>query len=69
MKRPSFIYRYIIIACILTIPPILSTHYGSIFLGKENGILLGFVLVFLVCLLLVGNYTWMVGEMMRINEV
>ncbi len=28
--------------CILTFPPILSAHYGSIFLGKENGVLLGF---------------------------
>ena len=27
---------------ILTFPPILSAHYGSIFLGKENGVLLGF---------------------------
>tara|TARA_B100000900_G_scaffold265096_1_gene226153 strand:- start:1082 stop:1240 length:159 start_codon:yes stop_codon:yes gene_type:complete len=27
---------------ILVGPPILSAHYGSIYLGKENGVLLGF---------------------------
>jgi|TARA_B100000401_G_C52782558_1_gene709019 hypothetical protein len=42
LKRPSFILRYIIIGSILVIPPILSTHYGSIFFGKENGTLIGF---------------------------
>ena len=42
MKRPPFIYRYIIVGLILIVPPILSAHYGSIFLGKENGTLLGF---------------------------
>ena len=42
LKRPPFIYRYIIVGCILVFPPILSAHYGSIYLGRENGILLGF---------------------------
>tara|TARA_B100001564_G_C20146779_1_gene449174 strand:- start:169 stop:369 length:201 start_codon:yes stop_codon:yes gene_type:complete len=42
LKRPPFIYRYIIVGCILVFPPILSAHYGSIYLGKENGVLLGF---------------------------
>ena len=37
-----FIYRYIIVGLILVGPPILSAHYGSIYLGKENGVLLGF---------------------------
>ena len=27
---------------ILTVIPIGSTHFGSIYMGKENGILLGF---------------------------
>ena len=42
LKRPPFIYRYIIVGCILVFPPILSAHYGSIYLGRENGVLLGF---------------------------
>ena len=27
---------------ILTVIPIAATHFGSIYMGKENGILLGF---------------------------
>tara|TARA_B100000965_G_scaffold278825_1_gene236620 strand:- start:8 stop:205 length:198 start_codon:yes stop_codon:yes gene_type:complete len=42
MKKPPFVARYLIIAFILIAPPILSSHFGSIYLGKENGILLGF---------------------------
>ena len=42
MKRPPFIIRYIIVASVLVIPPILSAHFGSIYLGKQNGVLLGF---------------------------
>ena len=38
MKRPPFIYRYFIVGAILVAPPILSSHYGSIYLGKENGV-------------------------------
>tara|TARA_B100000700_G_C14913172_1_gene793308 strand:+ start:347 stop:505 length:159 start_codon:yes stop_codon:yes gene_type:complete len=33
---------------ILVGPPILSSHYGTIYLGKENGVLLGFC-VGIVC--------------------
>tara|TARA_Y100000992_G_C20821897_1_gene285253 strand:- start:70 stop:270 length:201 start_codon:yes stop_codon:yes gene_type:complete len=42
LKRPSFIFRYLIVGLVLVGPPILSAHYGSIYLGKENGVLLGF---------------------------
>ena len=42
MKKPPFVARYLIIGFILIAPPILSSHFGSIYLGKENGILLGF---------------------------
>ena len=42
MKKPPFVVRYFIIGAILVLPPILSTHYGTIFLGKDNGVLLGF---------------------------
>ena len=42
MKRPPFIFRYIIVASVLVIPLILSAHFGSIYLGKQNGVLLGF---------------------------
>ena len=42
MKRPSFIDRLIIIALILCIIPISATHFGAIYLGRENGLLLGF---------------------------
>tara|TARA_S200000501_G_scaffold180323_1_gene169732 strand:+ start:1889 stop:2089 length:201 start_codon:yes stop_codon:yes gene_type:complete len=42
LKRPPFIYRYLIVGLILVGPPILSAHYGSIYLGKANGVLLGF---------------------------
>ena len=38
MKRPPFAIRYLIIGAILVVPPILSTHYGTIYLGKDNGI-------------------------------
>jgi hypothetical protein len=42
MKRPPYVYRLIIIALILTVIPITATHYGIVYMGKENGILLGF---------------------------
>tara|TARA_B100001121_G_C18661779_1_gene609240 strand:+ start:686 stop:889 length:204 start_codon:yes stop_codon:yes gene_type:complete len=42
LKRPPFKIRYLIIGCILVIPPILGTHFGSIYLGRENGVLFGF---------------------------
>jgi hypothetical protein len=42
MKRPSYTTRLIIIMIILCVPPIGATHFGSIYMGRENGILLGF---------------------------
>ena len=48
MKRPPFIIRYLIVGSILVFPPILSTHFGTIYLGKDNGVLLGFC-VGIVC--------------------
>jgi len=42
MKKPPYIIRLIIIALILCVIPIGTTHYGIIYMGKENGILLGF---------------------------
>ncbi len=42
MKRPSFVTRLLIIVLILCVPPILSTQIGSFYLGRDNGILLGF---------------------------
>tara|TARA_B100000886_G_scaffold338309_2_gene300853 strand:- start:478 stop:681 length:204 start_codon:yes stop_codon:yes gene_type:complete len=42
LKKPPFIYRYLIVGAVLVLPPILSAHYGTIYLGKENGVLLGF---------------------------
>ena len=42
MKRPSYVTRLLIIMFILTVIPIGATHFGSIYMGKENGILLGF---------------------------
>ena len=41
-KKPPFVIRYLIIGAILVLPPILSAHYGAIYLGKNNGVLLGF---------------------------
>ena len=49
LRRPPFIYRYLIVAGILIFPPILSSHFGSIYLGRENGVLLGFC-VGLICI-------------------
>ena len=48
MKRPPFIIRYLIVGSILVFPPIFSTHFGTIYLGKDNGVLLGFC-VGIVC--------------------
>tara|TARA_A100001011_G_scaffold261200_1_gene269673 strand:+ start:179 stop:382 length:204 start_codon:yes stop_codon:yes gene_type:complete len=42
MKRPSYIDRLIIIALVLCVIPITATHFGAIYLGRENGLLLGF---------------------------
>ena len=42
MKKPSYPTRLFIIALILCVPTIGATHFGSIYLGRENGILLGF---------------------------
>jgi hypothetical protein len=42
MKRPTYFYRLLIIALILCVIPIGTTHFGSIYLGSKNGILLGF---------------------------
>ena len=36
MRKPPFVVRYFIIGAILVLPPILSTHYGTIFLGKDK---------------------------------
>ena len=48
MKRPPFIIRYLIVGSILVFPPILSTHFGTIYLGKDNGVLLGFCVGILI---------------------
>ena len=42
MQKPPFVARMIILVLILCVIPITTTHYGSIYLGKENGILLRF---------------------------
>ena len=42
MKKPSYPIRIIIIIFILCVIPIVATHYGAIYLGKENGVLFGF---------------------------
>ena len=42
MQKPPFVARMIILVLILCVIPITTTHYGAIYLGKENGILLGF---------------------------
>ena len=42
MKKPSYSNRLLIIFFILTMIPIGATHFGSIYMGRENGILLGF---------------------------
>jgi hypothetical protein len=42
MQKPPFVTRMIILVLILCVIPITTTHYGAIYLGKENGILLGF---------------------------
>ena len=41
MKKPSYTTRLLIIFFILTMIPIGATHFGSIYMGRENGILLG----------------------------
>jgi hypothetical protein len=41
MKRPPYIIRLLIIMLLLTVIPIGATHFGSIYMGRENGILLG----------------------------
>ena len=42
MKRPSYLIRLLIIIFVLCVIPISATHYGSIYFGRENGILFGF---------------------------
>ena len=42
MKRPPYAYRLLIILLILTVIPIGAPHLGAMYLGRENGILLGF---------------------------
>ncbi len=42
MKKPNYYTRLLIIALVLCVPPIGSAQIGSIYLGKENGVLLGF---------------------------
>ena len=42
MKRPPYAYRLLIILLILTVIPISATHIGSMYMGPQNGILLGF---------------------------
>ena len=42
MKKPSFVSRYLIIALVLCVIPISSAQLGGLYLGRENGILLGF---------------------------
>ena len=46
MKKPSYPTRLFIIALILCVPTIGASHFGSIYLGRENGILLGFFFFF-----------------------
>ena len=42
MKRPRYTYRLLIILLILTVIRIGATQIGSMYMGQENGILLGF---------------------------
>ena len=42
MKKLPHSFRLLIIGLVLCIFPILATHYGAIYLGRENGLLLGF---------------------------
>ena len=42
MRKPSYPYRILIIFLILCFIPIGATHFGSIYLGLKDGILLGF---------------------------
>ena len=42
MKRPRYAYRLLIILLILPVIPIGATQIGSMYMGQENGILLGF---------------------------
>ena len=42
MKRPRYAYRLLIILLILTVIPIGATQIGSMYMGQENGSLLGF---------------------------
>ena len=42
MRKPSYPYRILIIFLILCVMPIGATHFGSIYLGLKDGILLGF---------------------------
>jgi hypothetical protein len=42
MGKPPFFTRMVIIVFILCVIPITATHFGAIYLGKENGILFGF---------------------------
>ena len=42
MKKPPYLIRLSIIIFVLCVIPIGVTHYGSVYLGKEDGILLGF---------------------------
>ena len=42
MKKPSYPIRLLIIALILCVPTLGATHFGSIYVGRNNGLLLGF---------------------------
>ncbi len=42
MKKPNYFTRLLIIALVLCVLPIGSAQLGGLYLGKENGILLGF---------------------------
>ncbi len=42
MKKPKYHTRLLIILLVLCVPPILSTQIGSLYMGRENGVLLGF---------------------------
>ncbi len=42
MKNSKYFLRLLLVALVLCVPPIGATQLGSYYLGKENGVLLGF---------------------------
>ena len=68
MKKPPYMYRLLIIALILTVIPIGTTHIGSIYLGSKNGILLGFCVGIPCVTYACWKCLWTDGEMRMKNE-